>query len=296
MTDLIRSWAILFRAAALGSGATLFAVHFGTSTFGQTVPTNLPPASTVEKPRLERGATPVARPTAAIGGASVIRPGAYLTYDAFPFSPFFGYPAVNLGFPQPLGHQIISYGPSGYTYRPVTDLGTYYDRGARGADCAANYKQVLVELDPVLSEMPNDGDTWMVRAQALFALGNYGKAASSLHTALRLLPNSDWGRPVVRACATILPRRPSSPPACASGNVCRAIIREGAGHFLLGYYYGYRGNTSLAERELRTALRLVTGDEELANALLAPLQAAPLVPVEDKPRPGLDEDDGPREF
>ncbi len=294
MTDPIRSWAILFRAGAL-VGATFFAALCGARAFGQTAPADPPPASTVERPRLERGATPIVRPSAAIGGASVIRPGAYLTYDAFPFSPFFGYPAVNLGFPQPLGHQIISYGPSGYTYRPVTDLGTYYDR-ALAALRAANYRQVLVELDPVLSEMPEDGDTWMVRAQALFALGNYGKAASSLHTALRLLPNSEWGRPVVRVRDYFASEAEFASRLRALETYVRDHPREGAGHFLLGYYYGYRGNTSLAERELRTALRLVTGDEELANALLAPLQAAPVVPVEGKPRPGLDENDGPREF
>ena len=79
----------------------------------------------------------------------------------------------------------------------MTNLAAYYDR-AVAALRTANYNQVLVELDPVLSETPEDGDTWMVRAQALFALGTYGKAASSLHTALRLLPNAEWGRPVVR--------------------------------------------------------------------------------------------------
>ncbi len=234
-----------------------------------------------------------ARPSAAIGGASVIRPGAYLTYDAFPFSPLFGYPAVNLGFPQPLGHQIISYGAGGYIYRPVTNLAAYYDR-AVAALRTANYNQVLVELDPVLSETPEDGDTWMVRAQALFALGTYGKAASSLHTALRLLPNAEWGRPVVRVRDYFASEAEFAVRLRALETYVRDHPREGAGHFLLGYYYGYRGNTSLAERELRTALRLVTGDEELANALLAPLQAAPLAPAQDKPRPGLDEDDGPR--
>ena len=31
--------------------------------------------------------------------------------------------------------------------------------------------------------MPEDGDSWMLQAQALFALGSYGKAASLLHGA-----------------------------------------------------------------------------------------------------------------
>ncbi|HVU87307.1 MAG TPA: hypothetical protein VHD36_08295 [Pirellulales bacterium] len=287
-TKLVQSSA--FCCALFGS------VSLDNDAAGQATRTVTPsdaPTANAQSPRvpLTRSAT-----GASIGAGSVLRPSGFLTYDAFPFSPLFGYPAVNLGFPQPLGHQIISYGANGYIYRPVTDLGAYYDRAAAALK-AGNYSQVLIELDPVLKEMPEDGDTWMLQAQALFALGTYGKAATALHTALRLLPQSSWGRPVMKAGEYFSSEAEFTARLRALEAYVRTHPREGAGHFLLGYYYGYRGHPSQAVAELRTALQLVTGDDELANALLAPLGSAPAADdAGEKPRPALDEGDGPREF
>jgi len=229
-----------------------------------------------------------------LGGASVIRPAASPSVDAFPFFSVFAPPALNLGFPQPLGHQIISTGPNGYVYRPVTDLAAFVDR-ALVALRSADYERVLVELDPVVTEAADDGRAWMIRAQALFGLANYGKAAESLHMALRLLPRGEWGRPVVRQRDYF--RSPEE--YAARLRDLEAYVRghshEGAGHFLLGYHYGYLGRMPEADRELRTALRLMTGDDGLANALVNPANQA-AAPLDDRPRPGLlsDEDAPPR--
>ena len=103
-----------------------------------------------------------------IGSSGVIRPSASLSIDPFAFSPFFGYPSINLGFPQPLGHQIMPTGPNGYIYRPVTDLGTLVDQ-ALAALRAADYDNVLLQLDPVLTEAPDDGTAWLIRAGPLRA-------------------------------------------------------------------------------------------------------------------------------
>ncbi len=234
--------------------------------------------------------------TASLGSGSVIRPSGFLTYNAFPFSPLFGYPAVNLGFPQPLGHQIISYGSNGYVYRPVTDLGAYYDRAAAALK-AANYNQVLIELDPVLQEMPDDGDSWMLEAQALLRWAPTARRPVRCTGRVQRLPQSSWGRPVVKAADYFASEAEFAARLRALEAYVRLHPREGAGHFLLGYFYGYRGKATQAESELRTALRLVTGDDELANALLAPLSATPAAAGDqEKPRPGLDEDEGPREF
>lgn len=305
MSNLRRPRTNALRRVVLLSSFALanFAQHVA---IGQVYPANATRGVPAAGAPSAAGQTITARPqqipasrsatAASLGAGSVIRPRGYLTYDAFPFAPLFGYPAVNLGFPQPLGHQIISYGSNGYIYRPVTDLGAYYDRAAAALK-AADYTQVLIELEPVLSEMPEDGDSWMLEAQALFAMGNYGKAASSLHSALRLLPQSSWGRPVMKAADYFASEAEFMARLRALEGYVRQHPREAAGHFLLGYFYGYRGEPALAERELRTALQLVTGDDELANALLAPLPGAPARPATDeKPRPGLDEDDGPREF
>ena len=117
MTDSIRSWAIFVRAGAL-CGATVFATHSGACRLWPECTGRLSACLGDRKATFQGQRSAPARPSAAIGGASVIRPGAYLTYDAFPFSPLFGYPAVNLGFPQPLGHQIISYGAAGTSIGP----------------------------------------------------------------------------------------------------------------------------------------------------------------------------------
>jgi hypothetical protein len=250
--------------------------------------------SAVERTR--RGETPL---SLGLGSSGVISPVPQLSFYAFPFISVFGPPAPNLGYPQPLGHQIIPTGPNGYIYRPVTDLGDFLQR-ALAALREANYAQVLVELDPLLTETPDDGHVWILRAQAMFGLADYGKAAEALHVALRVLPREEWGRPIVK-------RRDyfhSSEEYTARLHALESYVRLhpgiGAGHFLLGYHYGYLGRASEAARELQTALQLMTGSDELANALLAPASAAPLTP--DRPRPGLllEEDlpsaHGPREF
>ncbi|HEY4309871.1 MAG TPA: hypothetical protein VGN12_10505 [Pirellulales bacterium] len=278
--------------------AATIAVCYPSQVFGQFSYSDPARQAIFPAPARERQSSISQRVLPSVGGAGVIRPSAFFTYDAFPFSPLFGYPAINLGFPQPLGHQVISYGASGYIYRPVTDLGSYYDR-ALAALRAANYSQVLIELDPVLAELPDDGDTWMVRAQALFALGTYGKAAESLHIALRLLPQQQWGDPVLKVREYFASEGEFAARLAELESHVRSNPREGAGHFLLGYFYGYRGKVPEAERELRRALRLMTGDDGLASALLAPLQAAETDggnPGNEKPRPGLHENNGPREF
>ena len=228
-----------------------------------------------------------------LGTAGVIPPRPVPSVDAFPFVSVFGPPAVNLGFPQPLGHQIIPTGPNGYIYRPVTDLRAFVNR-ATAALRAADYARVLVELEPVLAESPDDGNAWLLREQALFALARYPQAAEALHVALRLLPQVEWGQPVVR-------RRDyfrSVEEYAARLRALEAYVAghpgEGAGHFLLGYHYGYLGRSGQAERELRAALRIMTGANDLAEALLAPTRHA------DGPSPGLPRDEIPlrrvREF
>jgi len=232
-----------------------------------------------------------------LAGAGVIPPQPYLLVDAFPFAPIFGYPVANLGFPQPLGHQIVETSPNSYYYRPVTDLGSFVAR-AVAALRAANYAQVLVELEPVLAETPDDGQAWMLRAQALFGLASYPQAAQALHAALRLLPREEWGRPVLNSGTYFASAVEYRARLRALESHVATHPREGSGHFLLGYYYGYSGKVSAAERELRTALQLMTGDDSLAQALLSRAVAQPRAPSDDKPRPGLPrvEPRPPREF
>jgi tetratricopeptide (TPR) repeat protein len=254
---------------------------------------SLPPAAgqtaTVGLPRAQQG------PNYGIGNAGVIRPSGSLSIDPFAFSPFFGYPSINLGFPQPLGHQIISTGPNGYIYRPVTDLGALVNQALVSLR-SADYDNVLLQLDPALTETPDDGAAWLLRAQALFGLASYAKAAQSLHIAMRLLPPSEWGQPITKRGEYFRSSEEYTARLRALEAYVRAHPNEGAGHFLLGYHYGYLGHDSLAERELETALRLVVGDEAAA-ALLQSLTP----PADQRPRPGLLEDDtpvarNPREF
>ena len=216
-----------------------------------------------------------------VGSASVISPTprlSYSVYNAFPFVSVFGPPALNIGFPQPLGHQIISTGPNSYIYRPVTDLGNYMAR-ALAALRSANYAQAVVELEPVVSESPDDGNAWLLRAQALFGLAEYGKAAEACTwRCASCRARSGAGRSSSGAIIFARPR--STPPGCVRWKVmCRLNPRGGAGHFLLGYHYGYLGHAAEAERELHTALELMTGSNELADALLNTTTAAPARPT-----------------
>ncbi|HEY1600172.1 MAG TPA: hypothetical protein VGG64_11245 [Pirellulales bacterium] len=233
-----------------------------------------------------------------LGSSAAISPVPQLSFYAFPFVSVFGPPAPNLGYPQPLGHQIIPTGPNGYIYRPVANLGDFLQR-AVAALREANYAQVLVELDPLLTETPDDGDVWLLRAQAMFGLADYGKAAESLHVALRVLPREEWGRPIVKRRDYFRSPEEYTARLRALESYVRLHPDVGAGHFLLGYHYGYLGRATEAERELQTALQLMTGSDELAHALLAPAADTSAAP---RPRPGLllDEElprtQGPREF
>ena len=137
----------------------------------------------------------------------------------------------------------------------------------------------------------------MLQAQALFALGSYSKAATALHScACGFCHSRLGGGPVVKAADYFASEAEfASLPEDARGPCTRTrqrICSPSSAWLLLRLSQ----RPALAKRELRTALQLVTGDDELANALLTPLASTAAAPNQEKPRPGLSEDDGPREF
>ncbi|MBI2827609.1 MAG: hypothetical protein HYX69_23280 [Planctomycetia bacterium] len=226
-----------------------------------------------------------APPDYGAGPQGIIRQGAVPPIDAFPFGPLFGYPAANLGSPQPSGHQVIPTGPNGYVYRPVTDLGKFIELAVRALK-SGDYQAVLVQIEPVVTEQPGEGYAWLIRAQALFGLARYTEAAESLHTALRLLPQERWGQPVVRFREYFASAAEYTARLRALEWHVRSQPQDPAGHYLLGYHYGYLGHEELATRELAATVRLLTGKDVSAGDVLAPSGDEP-------PRPGLPREDPP---
>ncbi len=229
-----------------------------------------------------------------VAGSGVIRPGITITsYPSLFYAPLLSHTVPNVGFPQPLGHQVVATGPNSYVYRPVTDLGAFVGR-AFAALRAGDYERALVETDPVLTQTPDSGQAWMIRAQAFFALASYSKAAEALQAAMRLLPQEEWGRPVRKSREYFASAEEYSARLSALERYAALHPSDAAAHYVLGYHYGYLGRASEAATQLQMALRLMTGDDALANALLAPLSPAEaaLSPAEaaldsdQRPRPG----------
>jgi tetratricopeptide (TPR) repeat protein len=227
-----------------------------------------------------------------MGQAGVIRPQIYTYYNPWTWSPLFGPPTIGSGFPQPLGHQHISTGPNSYVYRPVTDLSMLVSL-ARQSIREADYQAALVNLEPVLAAAPEDGEALLTQSQALFGLGRFADASEVLHLSLENLSREDWGAPV-RNFKTYFR---SGQEYTARLRALEAFVREhpaeSAGHYLLGYHYGYLGYAAEATRELETAIRLVSATTVENIASPPPVVAAPRAVPEPGPAPARD---GPREF
>jgi|GEM_PF-5619915 len=204
--------------------------------------------------------------------------------DPLTYSPLFGAPSIALGYPPTIGHQHIPTGPNSYVYRPISDMGQLV-RLAKLSIQEADYQAALLNLEPVLKLSPNNGDAWLDESQALFGLGRYTEAATALHLAMRTLPREAWGAPVrnfrnyfrsIAEYTTLL-------------RALEAYVKEhpdvAAGHYLLGYHYGYLGHAANAERELKAAIEMVSGED----------LESPLPEVIEAPAP-LPEPRGPREF
>ncbi|MEX0711950.1 MAG: tetratricopeptide repeat protein [Pirellulales bacterium] len=243
-------------------------------------------------------------------------------WEAWEYEWVFGYPPDPLAVPQPLGHEIIRTSPNGYLYRAVYGEGQvpawssgpdWFPSGppadaaaaepgteellsqATGAFRAGRYESALDQLDRLLEIEPDHGFAELLRAQVLFARGEYLEAASSLEHALSIVPKSDWGFYIVR-------REEFFPSADRYANHLRALerfVREDPsrpeGRLLLAYHYLHLGRRLDGVRQLEAAVEAVDRRSRNLQEQLDDLgqfdDVAPPAPQLDEPLPG-----GPREF
>jgi tetratricopeptide (TPR) repeat protein len=254
----------------------------------------------------------------------------------------YGYPYVG-AVEQPLGHRIISTGASGYIYEPVmaTELGrdegqTIEEAINLPADAAVErvhepaqqapperladagrqfvadaieafqrqkYDRAIKSLEQLQVVAPAHPPAELLRAQALFARGEYEPAADALRGALGGLPEDQWGLIVENYLNYYLLAQPFVRQLRALEKYVAAHPDSAEAQLLLGYEYGYLGYVIEADERLQRARELAPDDRvaermaarfgALANRQRAARGEQPRLPA--KPRPeGVGE--GPREF
>ena len=121
--------------------------------------------------------------------------------------------------------------------------------------------------------MPGDPVVHEFKALALFARGEYERAAAVLHAVLAVTPGMDW--------TTLIGLYPDV--ATYTGQLraledrCRQDPKAAAPRFVLAYHYLVAGHTDAAVAQLKTVLALEPGDR-VARRLLASLTAPPAPP------------------
>lgn len=126
---------------------------------------------------------------------------------------------------------------------------------------AGDYKEALRLAQHATVDMPDNGAVYLLVAQAYFATGEYLSAAETLHHAMSMLPEEEWGLFVtnyrdyygnvgdftaqLRELETWLAKEPTAP----------------FGYFWLGYSYGYLGYPEYAVGQLDQAIELSQTDE-----------------------------------
>jgi hypothetical protein len=126
--------------------------------------------------------------------------------------------------------------------------------------------------------VPGDPLVHEFKALALFARGEYTRAAATLHAVLAVRPGMDWTTlsglyPDVETYTRQL-------RALEDG--CRRDPKLAAPRFLLAYQYLVAGHTAAAAAQLKKVLALEPGDR-VARRLLASLSGPPPAPHEPAP-------------
>ncbi len=144
-------------------------------------------------------------------------------------------------------------------------------------DAAANWQHAMVDN-------PGDAAVVLLMAQGLFALGRYPDAAGAVQMAMQLLPESEWGNVVKKHAELYADPSQYTAQLKELEKARDAKPDDPALRFLLGYHYGYLGQTEQALRELDKASELQPQDlgakklRELLAAGGANQPAAPATP------------------
>jgi tetratricopeptide (TPR) repeat protein len=140
-----------------------------------------------------------------------------------------------------------------------------FDR-ARDAFKAGDYAAALDLTDEALNVVPGDPLVHEFKALALFARGDYARAAAELHGVLAVTPGMNW--------ATLSGLYPDV--ATYTGQLraledrCRRGPKDAAPCFVLAYHYLVVGHKDAAVAQLKAVLASEPGDR-VARRLLVPL-------------------------
>jgi tetratricopeptide (TPR) repeat protein len=158
-----------------------------------------------------------------------------------------------------------------------------FDR-ARDAFKAGDYAAALDLTNAALKDVPGDTVVHEFKALALFARGEYTRAAAALHAVLAVTRGMDW--------ATMIGLYPDVAAYTAQLRAlednCRRDPKAAASRLVLAYHYLVAGHKDAAVTQLQAVLATEPGDR-VARGLLASLRPAPPPSLEPTPpAPGGD--------
>jgi tetratricopeptide (TPR) repeat protein len=177
------------------------------------------------------------------------------------------------------GDQTSNPGPDGT--KTATDSAAAADRGyqafdrARDAFKAGDYAAALDLTDAALKDVPGDPLVHEFKALALFARGEYARAAAELHDVLADRPGMDW-----TTLSGLYPDVETyTGQLRALEDRCRRDPNAAAPRFVLAYHYLAAGHNDAAVAQLKALTTLEPGDR-VARRLLASLTGTLPAPPE----------------
>jgi hypothetical protein len=172
---------------------------------------------------------------------------------------------------------------------------------AENAFRAGRYDEALDKVQTLLDGKPDLGLAALLHAETLFALGKYPEGAAALHWAISNLPRQQWGVIVENYRHFYAQPEKFTEQLRSLENYVRQNPTIPAGHFLLGFHYGYLGRRAEAAGQLAAALELSQFDDQ-ARQLGEQFRDPNAPPVRSRPQvaPGpanpIPAPRGPQEF
>lgn len=140
---------------------------------------------------------------------------------------------------------------------PAVSAGLKALDAARAAFGDRNFEEALKKTDQALEQMPRDPAVHEFRALVLFARGNYRQAAATIYAVLAVAPGWDWATlssfyrdpaELTRQLRQLEAYRKQNPESAEAA-------------FLLGYHYVTCRHVAAAQRQFKTAARLLPDDQ-----------------------------------
>jgi len=200
----------------------------------------------------------------------------YLSYS----NPYYTQPlifgATTVDYSQPI--VMAASPPAGAGQATAEQRATALLDSARSAFAEGKYQSALAQVDNAIGVLPNDAVLHEFRGLALFALGDYQQAVSSVYAALSVGPGWDW-----TTLSSLYPdidvytQQLRKLEQYASANPTQSDAR-----FLLAYQYLTCGYSDQAKAMLQEVVRLNPKDQ-LSTQLLASLTSPPSAAPEATP-------------